>query len=312
MPVNARRSRSLLLILGCIGFLSLVSPVEADAYEHGASSVAVNEQQVSPNAATVDANAQDNSGSGTPQSHSRGSSDGGSPPQLPSRLTRDIQCTTPTSSGYSHGAGSGVPECYFAPQNAVTPQNSAPPANWRQQLQRVIDQVEKQMQLHAGTIGADPSPNRALVNLPQCYWLDGASDPNLSVTLKLAGQPGPDGQRAQFEFVVAAGRTGVNWSFGDGDDSQTSVPIECSGHDGTAAHQYTAISTPGRPYEVTASEVFAITVTEYWQDSYGPHSEPLDLGLAPAVVSPPAIATTVGQEEGVPLSPGAQATSLGG
>jgi hypothetical protein len=311
--VSARLFRSLPLIFACLSLVALMHPMEVDAETIGTGSFNVSQQSANHgNSDTVNANAGDGSGHGRAQAPPPASSGDGSEAQPPDQQTRNIQCTNPNSSGYTHGGAAGVPECYFAPQNAVTAQNSAAPGNWRQQLQQLISQVEGQMQLHAGTIGSDPDPDRALVNLPQCYWLTGASDPDIAMTLKLAGQPGPDGQQVQYQFVVAAGRTAVNWSFGDGDGSQTSVPLECDGHDATAAHQYTAISSPGRPYQVTVSEVFTITVTEYWQDSYGPHDVQLNLGVPPAVVSAPPIETTVGQEEGVPVAPSTGSSRPGG
>jgi hypothetical protein len=192
--VNARLFRSLALLVGCcFSVVALVHPIRVEANQGGQGSVGVYQQQVNPNSDRINANAHDNSGSGGAHPTSSGSAGDGLGAQPPDQLTRNIQCTTPNSSGYTHGGQAGVPECYFAPQNAVTAQNSAPPANWRQQLQQLINQVEKQMQLHAGTIGTAPDPDRALVNLPQCYWLDGASDPDLAMTLKLAGQPGPGG-----------------------------------------------------------------------------------------------------------------------
>jgi hypothetical protein len=45
------------------------------------------------------------------------------------------------------------------------------------------------------------------VNLPQCFWLDGASNPDITMTLPLAGQPGPGGQTVQYQFVVSASRS---------------------------------------------------------------------------------------------------------
>lgn len=294
-----------------MGLLAVVLPTHAEAYGSSSQSADVQTPAAAEgSSANVVFNANDryktppssptaSPGSGTGTGAYSGPAPNATPPPP------QIPCASPANPAYTQN-------CNAALQKAATPQNSALPANWRQQLQQVINRVEGQMQIDAGTIGADPDPGRALVNLPQCYWLDGASDPDLTMTLDLAGAPAPDGQQVQYEFVVAADRSAVNWSFGDGDGSQSSVPVECTGHDATAAHQYTTISEPGKPYRVTATEVSTITVTEYWQDWFGPHDQQLNLGLAPVVVTTPAIETTVGQEEGVPVSSGTNSSDSGG
>jgi hypothetical protein len=170
--------------------------------------------------------------------------------------------------------------------------------------------------IHPGTISTLPAqPNPALVNVPTCFFVDGASidgqDPNVPATFEvvLLGPADAEGRQVFYVFRIDVALQGVAWTFGD--DGPTSQGVggvpECQGVSNAPiqwVHTYLHYSPPGG-FAVSATETFTLHVTEYWYDSAGAPHAAADLGdLPPITVNPgpaPAFNKVVVQEEGIPV-----------
>lgn len=136
-----------------------------------------------------------------------------------------------------------------------------------------VDQIKKDTQARAGTVGALPTPDRGLVNLPQCFWVQNIGiAAERDVLLVLAGPPDATGRQIFYNFVIRVRLVQpMSWDFGDNDPSQVAPPPACGDHAGLVAHQYHKISAynPGGRYPVHATEQYTVTVDEMWDDSNG-------------------------------------------
>jgi len=167
--------------------------------------------------------------------------------------------------------------------------------------------------IHPGTVASVPAqPNPAVVNVPACFFLNGANiagqDVNApqSFELVLLGPADSDGRQVFYVFRVDVQLQGVDWNFGDNGDT-VPLPPQCVGVSNAPlqfAHKYLRYSPPGG-FGVSATETFTLHVTEFWVDANGIPNAPLDLGNLPdIVVNPgpvPGIREVVVQEEGVPI-----------
>jgi hypothetical protein len=178
-----------------------------------------------------------------------------------------------------------------------------------------VDIRGKMLQLiHPGTITAVPGPpNSAVVNVPTCFFINGADiggkDVNqpASFEVVLLGPADADGRQVYYVFRIDVALDGVNWTFGDGDTTTEALPSACTGLSNAPlqfAHRFVQYSPPGG-FSVTATENFSLHVTEYWVDADGIPNPPADLGdLPPIAVNPgpaPLFREVVVQEEGVPI-----------
>lgn len=167
--------------------------------------------------------------------------------------------------------------------------------------------------IHPGTVASVPAqPNPAVVNVPACFFLNGADiggrDINApeSFELVLLGPADSDGRQVFYVFRVDVQLQGVVWNFGDNGDTEA-LPPQCAGVSNAPlqfAHRYLRYSPPGG-FAIGAQETFTLHVTEFWVDAGGVPNAPLDLGNLPdIVVNPgpvPGIREVVVQEEGVPI-----------
>ena len=165
--------------------------------------------------------------------------------------------------------------------------------------------------INPGTITAWPAqPIPGLVNAPTCFFVDQMNVPqSQSWDIVLAPPTGDPTNRVLFyTFRIQVSYQGTQWDFGDGNPEQVALPRQCLGVSQDSvqtAHPYHRYSDgrPGNAFQVTATETYAIQVTEYWADSRGVRP-PLNLGdggAGPITVSPNGLAKTIIQEEGVPI-----------
>jgi len=201
------------------------------------------------------------------------------------------------------GSASAGDPCITSQPHPITPATSPPPA-----VAPFVSQVVNGLHAGAGTMRSLPSPN-GLVNLPTCFWIEGASIPDeRDFTLLLQGPPDASGRSIYYTYLVRVFFAGVDWDFDDpfGNDEVQPHPA-CGQHPQLTAHSYPMISekrnADGR-YHVTASERYQVTVDRYWVDSYGPHHQPVDPGVPlPITISPPGpYDQYVGQVEAIPMS----------
>jgi hypothetical protein len=193
--------------------------------------------------------------------------------------------------------------CILAQPHRITPGESPPPAVGPY-LARVIADLKAQ----AGTMRSLPSPN-GLVNLPTCFWLDGVGVPDeRDLTMTLPGPPDPSNRRIYYTYLVRVFFAGIDWNFDDpyGNDQVQPHPA-CGQHPQITAHSYQMISqkrSSDGVYHVTAAERYQVTVDVYWDDSYGPHHQPVDPGVQlPIIISPPGpYDQYVGQVEAIPTT----------
>ena len=159
-------------------------------------------------------------------------------------------------------------------------------------------------QLYAGTVEAAPA-ERGVVNVPQCFWLEGTTVPDERWYQVFV--PGPTNDpnvnlfytlRVQVQFLS------VTWNFDDGSSSTDPLPRDCQGWQ-LAAHRYQQISerpeSPDARYHVTATLHYATHVYEFWADSRGPNS--FDYAGPSFDITSPARAQYIGQIEGIPVNP---------
>ena len=168
--------------------------------------------------------------------------------------------------------------------------------------------------IHPGTVSSLPAnPNPAVVNVPACYFVNGADiagrDVNqpTSFELVLLGPADQEHRQVYYVFRIDVQLQSVTWSFGGSSDVDPSLPAACQGISNAPlqfAHTYLQYSPPGG-FGVSATETFTLHVTEYWIDGNGVPNPPADLGdLPPIVVNPGppgGLRTVVVQEEGVPV-----------
>jgi hypothetical protein len=173
-----------------------------------------------------------------------------------------------------------------------------------------------QQRIHPGSIASWPAqPNPALVNVPTCFFLNGADidgqDPNVPATFEvvLLGPADGEGRQVFYVFRIDVALQGVAWTFEPGPDGgQTDPPPgACQGVSNAPlqfAHTYHHYSPPGG-FGITATETFTLHVTEYWYDSAEKPHPAADLGdLPPITVNPGppgGFSKVVVQEEGVPV-----------
>ena len=161
--------------------------------------------------------------------------------------------------------------------------------------------------VNPGTISALPA-QWGLVQIPSCFWLQGASVPNEQwFQLVIIG---PDG--IVYTLRIHVFLTATAWNFDDALDpanSESPVPPQClaPGRLQLTSHRYTRVSDRGAEadgtYHVTATLTYGIEAFQYWFDGNGAHG-PLAVPIAPPAdtlgVTTPFRAQAVIQEEAVP------------
>jgi hypothetical protein len=162
------------------------------------------------------------------------------------------------------------------------------------------------------TLPAQPAPG--VVNLPTCFFIDGANIAGQDVNqeqdfqMVLLGPPDASGRQVFFIYLVQLQKTGVTWDFGDGSSDPTpGLDPQCLGRSNAPlqfSHTYLRYSPPAG-FAVTAHETFSLNVTVFWDDSNGqPNTETLpplpgiDVQPGPAA----GFSKVIVQEEGVPVT----------
>ena len=192
--------------------------------------------------------------------------------------------------------------CILTVPHTITPANSPPPP-----VGPYVANVVRDLKASAGSVSSLPSPN-GLVNLPTCFWIDNIGIPDeRDFTLVLPGPPDSSNRRIYYTYLIRVFFGGIDWNFDDpfGNDQVQAHPA-CGQHPQLTAHSYQMISEKHSAdglYHITATEKYQVTVDLYWDDSYGPHHQPIDPGIPlPITVSPPGPYTQfVGQVEGIPI-----------
>ena len=182
--------------------------------------------------------------------------------------------------------------------------------------------AEMQHTTDGGVMGTSPADRtRQFVNLPSCFWIDGAPPPT-AFEVSIDAPPNSDGRGLTYVYRVNVGLETVHWDYGDGTswDGDAGAPFDASGTC-TNPHTYTRISAIGNPvagpcpaayphpsaddgcYQVKASETYSVSVTAYWNDN-GPRPQTQDMGAqAPFTVTPrDDTLVRVLQIEGIPIS----------
>ena len=184
------------------------------------------------------------------------------------------------------------------------PHTITAPASPAPSFQPYVDQVVRDTRARAGTVGTLPTPDRGLVNLAQCFWVQNIGIPvERDVLLVLAGPPDATGRQIFYNFVIRVRLVQpIGWDFGDQDSSEVAPPPVCGNHEGLVAHQYRKISAyeGDGHYHVQATEQYTVTVDEMWDDSNGVNG-PFRVYEAPITRPPqtPVLNVYVGQVEGV-------------
>jgi hypothetical protein len=173
-----------------------------------------------------------------------------------------------------------------------------------------------------GVMGTSPTdPTRQFVNLPSCFWINGAPPPTV-FEVSIDAPPNSEGRGLTYVYRVTVGLQTVHWDNGDGTgwDGDAGAPYDSSGTC-TNPHTYSRISAIGNPgamscpaayphpspddgcYKVTATETYAVSVIAYWNDN-GPQTQSQDMGSqAPFTVTPHGDKfVRVLQIEGIPVS----------
>lgn len=169
-------------------------------------------------------------------------------------------------------------------------------------------QAKGQVEGQAGHIGTAP-PNKGVVNLPQCVWLEGQTIPDQKqLTVTVSGPPdGPGGRAVFYTLVVTIQFIKTYWDFDDPwDDSETAPAPQCGVHDSLTAHDYREISEnrhEDQKYHVVAHEHYGITAEVFYLDSYGMHHDRVPTGLDDVVISTEPRPVYVGQIEAIPITP---------
>jgi hypothetical protein len=193
--------------------------------------------------------------------------------------------------------------CILTQPHVIVPANSPPPS-----AAPYIANVVRDLETAPGTVHSLPSPN-GLVNLPTCFWIDDMAVPaERDLSMVLPGPPDSSGRRIFYTYLIRVFFAGVDWNFDDpfGNDQVQPHPA-CGQHPQLTAHSYQMISekhsTDGL-YHITAAEKYQVTVDLYWDDTYGPHHQAVDPGVAmPITVSPPQPYNQyVGQVEPIPMA----------
>lgn len=151
-----------------------------------------------------------------------------------------------------------------------------------------------------------------IVQAPTCFYLDGmtisgqdAMTPHWYEITLVAGPVDGSNRYILYVFRVEVVLDGVQFQYSDpsGDNSNAlSIPSYCaSGHQYTAAHTYTHFSPAGQPFQVTATEHYAVHAWEYWNDGQ-PHGIQLPDSEMPALdpIAGP-LPMPILQEESVPV-----------
>jgi hypothetical protein len=193
--------------------------------------------------------------------------------------------------------------CILTQPHVIVPADSPPPP-----IGPYVANVVRDLQASPGTVHSLPSPN-GLVNLPTCFWIDNIAVPDeRDRTLVLPGPPDSSGRRIYYTYLIRVFFAGVDWNFDDPFGNEQVLPHPaCGQHPQLTAHSYQMISEKASPdglYHITASEKYQVTVDLYWDDTYGPHHQPVDPGIPlPITISPPqAYNQYVGQVEGIPMT----------
>src|SRR5262249_48210201 len=160
-----------------------------------------------------------------------------------------------------------------------TPVESPPPP-----VGPYVARVVRDLRASAGTVHSLPSPN-GLVNLPTCFWIDDMGIPDeRDDTVALAGPPDGGGRRIFYTYLARVFFAGVDWNFDDPSGNEPVAPHPaCGQHPQLTAHRYQMISESRGPdglYHVVPVEKYQVTVDLYWADSYGPHRQSVDPGVA--------------------------------
>lgn len=203
--------------------------------------------------------------------------------------------------------GNPFPACLIAAGHNLTSGGlsvASIPGGLASLRQRVRDQIDP------GVISSWPAqPIPGLVNAPTCFFVDRMNIPQ-STTIEIALAPptgDPTGRVIYFIFRIVISYQDTRWDFGDGNHEEVGLPRQCLGVSQDSvqtAHPYHRYSdgVPGNAFQVTATETYAIQVTEYWADTAGVHTLNLgDGGVGPITVNPGSLAKTIIQEEGVPI-----------
>lgn len=168
-------------------------------------------------------------------------------------------------------------------------------------------------QVNAGTLSSMPSL-AGIVQRPTCFFLDGMTINGRDGTvpswfeITLVGPPiDASNRHVLYIFRVEVVLDQVTFNFDDrfGDNSEApQVPTECQGggHQSTAAHTYQHYSPESQPFQVTATEGYAVHAWEIWNDGFTSSSIQIPDDQLPHLSVPAGpLAKTVVQEEGVPV-----------
>jgi hypothetical protein len=170
------------------------------------------------------------------------------------------------------------------------------------QVQTLIAQFAQNLTTHPATIGTTPPATQGLVNLPQCFWLDGLQ-PDQYATATLPGGADPTGRSIYYQLYLQATLAQVAWDFGDGGSGHqvTPPPAACGNHPQQVAYDYVRISGADTRFQVYAHQDWHVSSTLYYVDSGGvepPVQIPVGQPVQQVVSGP--IGVYIGQLEGVP------------
>lgn len=179
-------------------------------------------------------------------------------------------------------------------------------------------EAEVQQNLVGGSVMTAPALN-GLVNLPEFAWVTGSNIPAslVKTTTDTYTPPGVGGRVEVLTVAVALERSGVAWSWGDGQTTQADGP-DAMGSPYPAAsisHTYHLVSVPAKPgapspYKVfngegeiplSATQDLQVTAWAVWRDASGRHQR--ELGSFPLAIPVQPHWINVLQVEGVPFCP---------
>ena len=227
-----------------------------------------------------------------------------------------------------HQSGFWIPCLYTVPAT-VLPSGPPPDPSVVPAVGPLV-QTQVQALTRGGAIASAPA-NKAYVNAPACFWLNGADTTTTTVEMRM-DDPADDGEGRHivYTYRLNIGYAGTTWNYGDGttvegDGGQpwsSAQPDSCSN-----PHSYKRISTMDAPgavacpagyqhasrddgcYLITAVSHYTVSGDVFWWDSNGPEHQPINLAALrrfdlPGPGQPPnQLAVQVFQIEGIPVSP---------
>jgi hypothetical protein len=171
------------------------------------------------------------------------------------------------------------------------------------QILTLIDQFRARLHDNPAKIGTLPAQTQGLVNLAQCFWLDGLQ-PDQFATATLFGPPDVTGRSVVYSLVLHATLGQVQWQYGDETGGAAghvaSIPAQCGNHPQEVAHDYVRISGANTDFQVTATQSWNITANLFWVDSAGVGSAVIPVNQPTATVTSGPLPVYIGQLEGVP------------